>query len=178
VGPISRQLSLVKTLGRLVMKFALLSILLGLSTHTFAEDTSSALAKRLFIALDYQSSLNAVAEQMTEMMTNQIVPADIPEEASSFVEMKFREMYSIIIDVANSEDIQNQYIKSIEETFSINELKSAVTFFESPEGKAFTAKSPQIQEDLMTFIAPQMAALHEEMSPLLDEIYSEIRKYK
>jgi len=160
------------------MKYILLLTLLGLSSHTFAEDTSVALAKRLYSALDYQSSLNAMAEQMSEMMTNQIVPADIPEEASSFVEMKFKEMYSIIIDNFKSEDIQNQYIKSIEETFSINELKSAVIFFESPAGKAYTAKSPQIQEDLMTIITPQLTALQDEISPILEEISSELIKYK
>lgn len=159
------------------MKYFIFIVCLTISSFSLAEDESLSLAKRLYIALDTQAQIDAMAANLQNMTKQQIASVKIPDKARPFVEQKYSEIYTLLFNTFKSEEIQQQYIESFAKTYTKQEMEQVVQFFESPAGKAYIAKSPQLQKSHLAIAQAQVAAINPSIQKIQQQIKAELSKY-
>ena len=160
------------------MRYLIFITCLAVSNISFAQEESLILAKRLYIALDTQSQIDSMAENLQSMAKQQIASVKIPDKARPFVEQKYSEIYTLLFNTFKSEKIQQQYIESFANTYTNQELVQVVQFFESPAGKAYIAKSAQLQKSHLAIAQAQVAAINPSIQKIQLEIEAELKKYE
>ena len=160
------------------LKHLLLVFIFCASNCVLAQDGTHELAKRLYIALDTQSQIDAMAVNMQNMAKKQIASVKIPEKARPFVEKKYDEIYSILFDTFKSEEIQDKYIEAFAKTYTEAELKSVVEFFESPAGKAYISKAPVLQKMHIDIAQSEVATINPSIVKIQQEIKAELSRYE
>lgn len=160
------------------MKKLLLISLLLLSTFAYGDSEKSALAERLYLALNTQAQIDALAANMQSMMAKEIGSIDIPEEAKPFVEKKYSEIISVIFETFKSEKTKNEYIQSYGQVYTKEELLQVVTFFESPAGKAYIDKGPELQKVQLAIAQKQIAEANPKVLKIAEEIKGKLSSYE
>lgn len=124
------------------MKKTIAIIVLGLSiligSAQAQEDTKLKLADKLLIVMEMQKTIEQSFGAATQMMPNQ---ANMPPEA--------KEVMNMIIKELSWENIKTDYIKLYAEVFTEDELKGLINFYESPIGKAYIKKQPELTQKSM-----------------------------
>jgi hypothetical protein len=113
-----------------------LSILIG--SAQAQEETKLKLADKLLIVMEMQKTIEQSFGAATQMMPNQ---ANMPPEA--------QEVMNMIIKELSWENIKADYIELYAEVFTEDELKGLINFYESPIGKAYIKKQPELTQKSM-----------------------------
>jgi uncharacterized protein len=117
-------------------------IILGLtvlisSAHA-QEETKLTLADKLLTVMEMQKTIEQSFGAVTQMMPNH---ANMPPEA--------QEVMNMIIKELSWDNIKNDYIKLYADIFTEDELKGLIHFYESPIGKAYIKKQPELTQKSM-----------------------------
>lgn len=122
-----------KTIAVIMIGF---SILIG--SAQAQEETKLKLADKLLIVMEMQKTIEQSFGAATQMMPNQ---ANMPPEA--------QEVMNMIIKELSWENIKADYIELYAEVFTEDELKGLINFYESPIGKAYIKKQPELTQKSM-----------------------------
>ncbi|MGB0206131.1 MAG: DUF2059 domain-containing protein [Neptuniibacter sp.] len=160
------------------MKYFIFIACLTISGFSLAQEKSLSLAKRLYVALDTQSQIDAMAVNLQNITKQQMASVKIPEKARPFIEQKYSEIYALLFNSFKSEEIQQKYIESFAKTYTERELEQVVEFFESPAGKAYIAKAPQLQKSQLAIAQAQVAAINPAIQKIQQQITAELSKYE
>lgn len=160
------------------MKLLMLLILLISPGLSLAQEDSSALAERLYVALDTQSQIDAAGETLLNMLRQQMASTPIPDESRLFVEQKLQESYQLVFSVIGSEDVKLQYIQALAEIYTQKELEDVVRFFESPAGRAYISKSVNFQKILAEIVQSEIEEVLPEIERIQQQIGVELSKYE
>jgi len=144
----------------------------------FGQDSKLVLAEKLFVALGTESQIEAMAHNMDAMQRRQLASVkNIPKEAKPFIEKKMSEMIQLLFSAIKKPEIRKRYIDSFASTYSEQELKDIVSFFESKAGRIYVKKSPQLQKNQFEIAQITVESIKPEKQRIWREIGSEIEKY-
>ena len=117
-------------------------IILGLtvliSSAQAQEDTKLTLADKLLTVMEMQKTIEQSFGAVKNMIPNQ---ENASPEAQHVVDMIIKEL--------SWENIKADYIKLYAEVFTEDELKGLIHFYESPIGKAYIKKQPELTQKSM-----------------------------
>ena len=129
---------------RIAVIFCILAVL---GTLAFGQ-TKDQKIEKLLISMNIDKQVDTIFTQIKAMTASQL-PADATEEQKK----KFTEMQGKILDLVQSrmswEKMRPQYVKLYSDTFTDQEIDGISAFYESPSGKAFLAKTPELMSKAM-----------------------------
>jgi hypothetical protein len=132
--------------------------LLAATPFAVAQESKDAKIERLLDAMNAQSTIDQMFEQIKAMTASQIPPGATPEQAA-----KAHELQSKIMDLIKArmgwERMRPQYAKMYGETFSDQEISGMLAFYQSPAGRAMLSKMPALMAKVMELTQAQMADL-------------------
>lgn len=160
------------------MRFILIFSILVLHTAACTPPDKNSLAERLYTLLEAESKAEAMMQDAYAMTLRQMQMSNIPIQAKPFVEKQYAQMHSLLQSAFKSETFRDQYIQSILETYSDQELADIVTFLESAAGQAYMDKAPEFQKRSMVVIQQQMMNVAPKMRNLQQAINFELMKYQ
>jgi len=153
------------------MKTAALLALTFLVIGPFAgaqQLTKQAKIERLLDAMNADSTINQLFDQVKAMTAAQMPPGATPEQTA-----KAQEVQSKILDLVKSriswEKMRPFYIKLYDDTFSDEEIGGMLAFYQSPPGRAMLAKMPALLTKLIQAAQTQMADLQPEIQRIMRE---------
>ena len=127
------------------------------------------LAENLLDAMDMGTQITASFEAMKAVMPAQFeqmqasVPADAKGPKSGIGADQQKKMMDKIMDICAEEmkweNVKPDYINLYSETFSAEELKELIAFYQSPVGKAYLAKQPELMQKSMQLSQKTMMRL-------------------
>ena len=127
------------------------------------------LAENLLNAMDMGTQITASFEAMKAVMPAQFeqmqasVPADAKGPKSGIGADQQKKMMDKIMDICAEEmkweNVKPDYINLYSETFSAEELKELIAFYQSPVGKAYLAKQPELMQKSMQLSQKTMMRL-------------------
>ena len=124
------------------MKKAISIIVLGLSVLISSahaqEDAKLKLADKLLIVMEMQKTIEQSFGAVKNMIPNQ---GNASAEAQDVINMIIKEL--------SWDNIKTDYIKLYAEVFTEDELKGLIHFYESPIGKAYIKKQPELTQKSM-----------------------------
>ena len=130
--------------------------------------TKQAKIERLLDAMNADSTINQLFDQVKAMTAAQMPPGATPEQTA-----KAQEVQSKILDLVKSriswEKMRPSYIKLYSETFSDEEVSGILAFYQSPPGRAMLAKMPALLTKLIEVAQAQMAELQPDIQRILRE---------
>lgn len=138
-------------------------------------DTQRALAEELMNLMNIPENIEKSFAMIKKMLPAQIEQmgkvsgqTNMPPEAISQSEQ--------IIDLVAAElswkKVKDDYITLYAETLTESELRAAIAFYKTPEGKSFVGKQPELMKRAMEFNQKLMAKI----MPRIQEMTREMRK--
>ena len=159
---------------RLVLLFSLLMTAVVACTPA----DKNTLAERLYELLDAEAKADVMMQEAYSMTLRQMQMSNIPVQAKPFVEKQYAEMHNLMQSAFKTDSFRQQYIQSILDTYTDQELKHIVEFLESKSGKAYMDKAPEFQKKTMAVIQQQMMKISPQMRNLQQAINMEMLKYR
>jgi len=124
------------------MKKTIALIVIGLtvliSSAQAQEDTKLTLSEKLLTVMEMQKTIEQSFGAVKNMIPNQ---ENAPPEAQQVVDMIIKEL--------SWDNIKADYIKLYADIFTEDELKGLINFYESPIGKAYIKKQPELTQKSM-----------------------------
>ena len=121
---------------------------------------------QLLSAMNADSTINQIFEQVKAMTASQLPAGATPEQAA-----RAQEIQSRILDLVKSrigwEKMRPQYVKMYSETFSEEEISAMLAFYQSPAGRAMLQKMPMIIRKSMEIAQTQMEDLLPEIQRIV-----------
>lgn len=140
-----------------------------------AEETANqALAEELLVLMNLPQSLEQSLAAMRQAMPAQLVQMskamgeELPPEASQ----QSQQTMEILSEELRWEKMKDDYVALYATTFSGDELKGLIAFYQSPAGQAFVAKQPALMQASMALNQKLMLRL----IPRFKEIYKKDAK--
>lgn len=164
-----RSVSVLKRGGIIV---ATLALSLGLATHGRAQNQEneidpevSTAAKQLLETLEVRKSLEPALAGITQMQEALLNQQNLDDEQIK----KAREIMAISMEEAEKalewENLEGMFVRIYSKVFSAEEINELIKLFESPTGKAYIKKQPELQAATMQ----EMQTLMLELMPKIQE---------
>jgi len=144
------------------------------------------LAENLLDAMDMGTQITASFEAMKAVMPAQLkqmqasVPADAKGPKPGIGADQQKKMMDKIMDICAEEmkweNVKPDYINLYSETFSAEELKELIAFYQSPAGKAYLAKQPELMQKSMQLSQKTMIRLMPKIMAMSAEVAAEAAK--
>ncbi len=154
------------------MKRILISVLVVLvAGRVFAQETKEtrAAAEKLLELFDMEKTFDQAMGQAMQMSVNMIdsqdLPADEKEEARKAVEASMK----VTLDKFSWDRMKGMFVDIYADVLSLEELEGLIAFYESPIGRKFIEKQPELTSATMQ----KMQVLMQELMP---EIQKEVEK--
>src|ERR1019366_730538 len=112
------------------------------------ELTKQAKIERILDLTNSQASVDKMLDQMTGMITSQMkaqMPKATPEQLAQTQEMQSK-MMELIKSRLSGAKMRDEYIRIYGELYSDEEISGMLAFYESPAGRGFLQKTPQVTE--------------------------------
>lgn len=156
--------SLIATAVALVFAFAPLA---------HAQDAErQKLAEQLLTSMDMQATVEKSFE-----MVKQMIPAQLKKmEATRGVTQKnqaedaLKKTMDLVLQEMSWDKLKGDYISIYAETFTADELKGLVSFYESPIGKKLIEKQPALMQRSMQVSQKQMMTLMPKIQALTQQL--------
>ena len=146
------------------------------------------LAENLLDAMDMGTQITASFDAMTAVIPAQLkqmqalVPADAKGGKPGVGAEQQKEMMEKNMEMCAEEmkweKIKPDYIDLYAETFSAEELKELIAFYQSPAGKVFMAKQPELMQKSMQLSQKTMMRLMPKIMAMSAEVAAEAAKEK
>ena len=108
-------------------------------------DEHRQLAEKLTKVMKIEENAKVVIEQMKAMQRKQLSEMGVSAEVSE--EQKKR--FDVISEELDWEKMRGDYVDIYVELFTEDELKGIISFYESPPGRVFVAKQPELMQKSM-----------------------------
>ena len=143
-----------------------------LVTIVHAEDAPKrALAEKLLGAMQMQKTIEKSFEMVKQMIPAQMKQMGVSEEASSDkAQEAMRKTMDLVMQEMSWDKLKGDYISIYAETFTVEELKGLVQFYESPIGKKFIEKQPELMKRSMQISQEQMMILMPKIQELTEQL--------
>ena len=148
-----------------------------LVTISYAEGASKReLAEKLLEAMEVQKNIEKSFE-----MVNQMVPAELKhlgdegKSSSNRATKEMAEMMEVIMKEMSWDKLKDDYISIYADTFTEKELLGIITFYESPIGRKFIEKQPELMKKSMQISQKQMIGLLPKIQKLTEEMRNRIK---
>jgi len=139
----------------------------------FSEATpeSKTLAAQLLESMDMKNQMEKSFEIMKQSIPSMMSQMGVQSTDDS------QEIMKKVMDLVSSEmswdKLKDDYIAIYAETFTADELKGLVEFYNSPAGKKFTEKQPEIMQRSMQISQTQMMKLMPKIQALATQPQNE-----
>ena len=147
--------------------------LMGLSAVA-QEQSRQALAEQLLNLMNARQNIEqsfAMVKQMIPKQMERVAQATGQTNAAPVTAAQTDKMMDMISKELSWDNLKQDYINLYAETFSAEELKGIVAFYQSAAGQAFTKKQPELMkksmalsQKMMMQIIPKMTAMSKETS--------------
>ena len=116
----------------------------------------------------YDESMKQTLEQVKSMQAAQISQTLPPAARDSTAEVQSKIM-AVIANRFSFEKVKPLMISMYAEIFDEAEIDGIVAFYQSPAGKAFLEKMPQMMQRMMPMIQQLMADVQPEIQKIVDD---------
>jgi uncharacterized protein len=137
----------------LVLAFALVQPLRA------QEDTRRKLAEELLTLMDVQENIEEAFEAIKEMQVSQLKGMGLSGEASDRAQSMQEKVMDVIAEELSWDKLKDDYIAIYADTFSEEELKGLLEFYQSPVGQKFISKNPELMKKTMEVTQKQLAVM-------------------
>jgi len=134
-----------------------------------AAKNSRAAADKLLTLFNMEVSYEQSMEQAVKMSLGIIDSQDLPEEVKRKAKKAAEAGMKIAMRKFTWEKMKGMFVDIYAEVFTVEELEGMIAFYESPIGRKFIKKQPQLTAATMQ----KMQVLMQEMMP---EIQEEVKK--
>ncbi|MBZ0256038.1 DUF2059 domain-containing protein [bacterium] len=161
------------------MKTKLIAILLVCTCALFASSEAEAptkfsLAERLLVAMDIPAIMEQTNKLIKEIMPMQMQQMGLSQnEDPEQFKKKMDRLMDFVSDELSWEKIKEDYIVLYVDTYDEDELQGAIDFYESPIGKAFIKKQPEIMLKSQDISKRQMTRLFPRIQQKVQELMQE-----
>jgi hypothetical protein len=149
---------------------------LGAVAEPKAEDTKTRLAIELMQAAHFDRNMQLMKEQIPAMMEKQFdslagcdAVQPVMKEFSGAVADK-------VSEILDSEDLKIDIAAVYAETFSEDELRGVIAFYESPLGKKLLDRMPELMQKSMQISQDRMKPIMSDMQKLGEQYASRIKE--
>ena len=157
--------------------------LAALACPVFAAEPSLASIERLLDLMQSRQSYEAIRAQVDAMakptFDQAIDSKSMSPEQREAIERRAaartERMKSILDEAMNWEQIRADTAQIYAESFTQEEIDGLIAFYESPAGKAYTAKMPLIAQKSMALMQRRMGPLMEKISQAAKESVAKIK---
>jgi len=156
----------MKRIHRLVV---LAAMALGQAVRAQETTPRYQLADELLSAMEVQKTIEQSFAAVREMQVAQIRNMNLGEANTEKAQAVQAKVMDLLSKEMSWDNIKKDYIAIYAETFTEGELKGLVEFYESPAGRKFVEKTPELMKKSMTLTQKQMA----DMLPKIQEIAKE-----
>jgi hypothetical protein len=139
-------------------------------------------AKALLDSMNFEQmmdrTLDAVRKQQSAMvtqMTGRMLPPNADAETREAVANFQKKMMDTLMSGLNGAEMKEDMAKMYSEVFSKDELQALGSFYQSPIGKVFSDKQPELAEKMNAVMAPRMMAAMPKVQQMQQEFQQEMR---
>jgi uncharacterized protein len=162
---------------RKLIVFTIAILMSGIFTIQAANDdmaVRSKLASKLLEVMEVGKMLNQSFDSMKKMqsgMTKRLVKNAKDQKLAIKHQQKIMDLMKKEL---SWENLKPGFEKLYAETYSAEELKGLIKFYQSPIGKKFTAKQPQMQQKSMVMVQKMMMRIMPKIQALTKNMQKEI----
>lgn len=154
------------------LRFVFLAgLLLAAGMAAAAEPTDADIEKLLQVSRA-QSMLTAVVPQMEVMQRQQfdqlMAGKELTPEQRAEADRLLAKTNEIMRKALSWEEMRPLYVDVYKKTFTREDVRAITKFYESPAGRSLLDKTPALMQNLM-------GAMQQKMTPLLEELRTEIQ---
>jgi hypothetical protein len=135
----------------------------GLAAAGEATDTSRALAERLLDAMQMRRTMEEQFDVMRKAQVDAIGQLMQGKGASPEATKRFQAMQGAMMKLIQEEltwaSMQPEFVAAYAATFTEDELRGLIAFYQSPVGRTFVAKTPELTERTMAISSARVQAL-------------------
>lgn len=135
-----------------------------------ATDTHRQAAEQLLLVTNSEKMMERVHTQMEIMTQNIIKQSGVPAEKMDTAQQYMQRIMDLVATEMSWDKLKPQMIDIYVEVYTESELSDIVAFYQSPAGKKFIAKMPELVNAAMKInqatlqkIMPKIQAISEEM---------------
>ena len=149
------------------------ALLLSLPAH--ADDaTKRAKVEQLFVLTKVESMMSQMAGQMSAAMKKatdqQARQQQLTPDQQKLADQFEAKVDSILKQSLSIDTLKPVFLKVYMDTYTEEELDGIVAFYQSPAGKAFVAKTPQLMQRSMQLVQQQVA----DVQPQLEQAQKDL----
>lgn len=116
----------------------------------------------------HQTTVQEMA-QMIDQSTRQILPRIPPAKRAEFRQTMVQ-LDVILREEMNWEKIKPQYIRIYAETFTQQEVDDLIAFYQTPSGRSFIKKQPEVTQKTADLSQEKMKVMMERLTKIMEEI--------
>lgn len=155
-------------------------VLLGLSCivlslQVFASPAKQETIDKLFEVTQSAQLMDGVYGQMDSMFAQMASQMQIPESQKPIMDKFFKKYSTMMRDEMSWEKIKVPMSNVYAQTYTDEELKDVVKFYQSPTGKKFVAKMPELTKASMVMVQEMMKGFMPKMQALQKELQDELK---
>lgn len=153
-----------------------LLLFLGLSPAFAADEKARQAAAELMQLTNVEQTLGLVRDQIEQAMAAQIKTIEVPEKMKKLVTDYQTKVNALVSQEMSFASMKDEYIGAYVSIFTPAELQGLVAFYQTPVGKAFVEKQPQLSQKLITLAQKRMEKIAPDVRKLNDELVAQIKK--
>ncbi len=143
----------------------------------YADDlTHRALAGQLLTMMDIQKNMEQSFEMIKQMQAAQLQQVEVPPEKAEKVQSMTEQIMDMIAEEMSWDKLKDDYISIYVSTFTEEELKGIIEFYETPIGQKFIEKTPELMERSMEVSQKQMVTLMPKIQAMTKEMIEKWKK--
>jgi hypothetical protein len=112
---------------------------------------------------------------MVSQMTGRMLPPNADPETREAIMAFQKKMIDEMMGGINGAEMKDDVAKAYAEVFTKDELAALGQFYQSPVGKAFSDKQPELAERMNAIMAPRMMAAMPKIQQMQQEFAQEMR---
>lgn len=141
---------------RRVIGLVLAAVVLAGSAARAGEAERYQLAEKLLVAMEVQKTIEQSFATVREMQMTQLRNMNLGEKGSEQAQAMQGQIMDMISKELSWDSLKKDYAQIYAETFTEDELKGLVAFYESPVGRSFVEKQPELIRKSMMLTQKQM----------------------
>ncbi|MRR50463.1 MAG: DUF2059 domain-containing protein [Rhodocyclaceae bacterium] len=155
---------------------SLLALALCFATSAQADDkTHRQAAEDLMAATKADQAVNAVYAQMDGMFVNMVRQMKLSPEQLAIAEKHFKRSAQMVREEVTWAKLKPEVINAYVRLFTEDELKQLQAFYQSPIGKKWVEKSPELNQALMQIAQAQIQHILPKAQVVSQEMVKELQ---
>ena len=163
------------------MKMLLLAaLLLPLAFHVPAafalEDTRKELTEKLIELTRIRQNTEQVLDKIRQAQIAQLNGLNLPPEKEEKAKELQQKIFELLYEELNWENLKPEYVALYAATFSEEELRDMVDFYDSPSGRSLVDKMPLLREKSTALVRGRVLRLLPRIREIVREVVAGMRE--